>query len=803
MKHERLLKFAGIILLVVAGVAVTWRSSERVESGREVDRGRPLVLAPVCGSSGVEADGIPGVEAGLFDANDRVSADKERTAVRNGDVPDSLQEALIGAMHAIQAVTDEERKLPENEGALYFASNPKNQGEVRFLEDGAVRFSAKGETCAVWQGRRMKEVDLERLGGPAVSGGEVKFHWSGGVSESFENVPEGLHHRIVLRERTEPADGGNLRLGFLLEDSIAQQDPAGDGIRITSRTASDVALHYGLPQVTDATGRALRASVSARGSQGFSIEVEDRAAVYPVNLGTFVVWEIRDAGLLDPDGRTQRPDSFGRAVALSGDTAVIGASGDNTPLGEYAGSVYVFRRDRKGQWLLVKQLRPPQGGRTDGFGRSVAISGDTLVGSAPFSSPDGVSGAGCVWVFKRFGTDWVVDQRITSPAMDSDSWFGNAMALFEDRIIASVPTTDGPGNGTVYAYVRKPEGWELEANLGDLPENQFSFGGNFDGLALSGNLAVVAGDAQAGEPGVFVLRRDSGTWTFEAFLPRPESQASSNFGNALAIVGNQILVGDPEALRKSDGLFTGTVYVYEFNAGQWTLKQEICPGGLHNNNLFGGGIAVSGTRAIIRATAGGRFSEELRNGRDFLFELEGGLWVQKAALSYADTQPAIMYARAIAISGDTALLAGSSSTVDYGNRKVVEGVDVVSVIRLTQEITVEVPPLAPFVSGQPLDDFYFMHVLGVGEKSTWTFDVRNTGLLPLEGLRTQIQSATPGYFSVKKELPQKIKPGDSAKVRIAFAPKKEGVHKATIRIFSNDANERPFELKVKGKAVVR
>lgn len=801
MKHERLLKVAGMVLVVAAGVVIAWRTSEEVGTGKAEDRGRALAVESVRGGSGLGMDGNPGAEAGVFKASERVSADRKSGASGKGDLPDSLQEVFIGARHAIQAVTEEERKLPENEGALYFTSNPKNQGEVRFLEDGAVRFSAKGETCAVWQGRRMNEVDLERLGGPAVSGGEAKFHWSGGVSETFENVPEGLRHQIVLRERTVPADGGNLRLGIRLEDSIAQQDPAGDGIRITSRTASDVALHYSVPQVTDATGRALRASVSARGSQGFSIEVEDRAAVYPLNLGTLVVWEIRDAGLLDPDGRTQRPDSFGGAVALSGDTAVIGASGDNTPLGEYAGSVYVFRRDRKGQWLLVKQLRPPQGGRTDGFGASVAISGDTLVASAPDSSPDGVSGAGCVWVFKRFGTDWVVDQRITSPAMDSDSWFGNAMALFEDRIIASVPTTDGPGNGTVYAYVRKPEGWELEANLGDLPENQFSFGGNFDGLALSGNLAVVAGDAQAGEPGVFVLRRDSGTWTFEAFLPRPESQASSNFGNALAIVGNLILVGDPEALRKSDGLFTGTVYVYEFNAGQWTLKQEICPDGLHNNNLFGGGIAVSGARAIIRATAGGRFSEELRNGRDFLFELEGGLWVQKAALSYADTQPSIMHARAISISGDTALLAGATSTVDYGNRKIVEGVDVVSVIRLTQEITVEVPPLAPFVSGQRLDDPYFFFDLKIGQKATWTFDVRNTGLLPLEGLRTQIQSATPGFFSVKKELPQKIKPGDTAQVRITFAPKKEGVHKATIRIFSNDANERPFELKVKGKAV--
>lgn len=807
MKHERLLKLAGTILLVAAGVAITWRTSEEVESGRVEDRGRSLVFEPVCGSSGVEADGIPGVEAVAFNANEHVSALKERTAVRNGGVPDSLQDALIGAMHAIQVVTEEERKLPENKGALYFASNPKNQGAVRFLEDGAVRFSAKGETCAVWQGRRMNEVDLERLGGPAVTGGEAKFHWTGGVSESFENVPEGLYHRIVLRERTVPADGGNLRLGIRLEDSIAQQNPAGDGIRITSRTASDVALHYGLPQVTDATGRALRASVSARGSQGFSIEVEDRAAVYPLNLGTLAVWKIRDAGLVDPDGRTQRTDTFGWAVAISGDTAAVGAPGDDTPFGDSAGSVYVFRQDRKGRWALLKQLRPPQGGRMDVFGTTVSLSADTLVASAPYASPDEVYGAGCLWVYTRSGKDWLLDQRITSPSIAGSSGFGTEMALYEDRIIASVPTSgwwNGNvfGHGNVYAYVRKPGGWELEATLGDLPEHRWIFGSTGDGVALSGDLAVVAGAATAQEIGVFVFRRVSETWTFEAFLSPPEYQGSSDFGVALGIAGNQILVGDPEGRRKSDLLSTGALSVYEFHEGQWTLKQEICPDYLYDYDHFGIEFAVSGTSAIIRAPAIRPFEVKPIRGRDYLFELVDGIWVRKATLSYPEARPGEARATGNAISGDTALLSGSKTEVKVGKWKTVEDVDMVSVIRLTQEISVEGPGKTPLASGQPAGDFFDLR-WEIGEKPTRTFVVKNTGLLPLEGLKTSIDPGSPGDFFVSKPLPAHIDPGESALLIVGFAPKSEGRHKATVRIFSNDANERPFELKVKGKAVVK
>ncbi len=801
MEHERLMKVAGTVLVVAAGVVIAWRTSEEIGTGRAAEGGRTLAVESVRGDSGLEIVGRPGAEAGVFKASEHVSADRERAASGRSDLPDSLQEVFIGARHAIQAVTEEERKLPENEGALYFASNPKNQGQVRFLEDGAVCFSAKGETCAVWQGRRMNEVELERLAGPSVEGGEAEYRWSGGISETFENVPEGLRHQIRLRERTEPADGGNLRLGFQLKDSVAQQDPAGAGILITSRNSSDVALHYGVPQVTDATGRALRASVSARGSQGFSIEVEDRAAVYPLNLGTLAVWKIRDAGLVDPDGRTQRGDMFGWSVALSGDTAVIGAPGDNTLFGDSAGSVYVFRRDRKERWALLKQLRPPQGGRMDLFGTKVALSADRLVASAPYASPDGEYGAGCLWVYTRSGTDWLLDQRIALPSMAGSFGFGTEIALYEDRIIASAPMITGPGHGNVFAYVRKPDGWQLEATLGDLPENRWIVGSTGDGVALSGDLAVVAGAATAQEIGVFVFRRISETWTFEAFLSPPEYQ-SSDFGVALAIAGNQILVGDPEGRRESDLLRTGAVSVYEFNEGKWTLKQEICPDYLYDYDHFGINIAVSGSLAIIRAPALRPAEMKPIRGRDYLFELVGGVWGRKATLSYPEARPGEARATGNAISGDTALLSGAKTEVKVGKWKTVDDVDMVSVIRLTQEISVEGPGKTPLASGQPAGNFFDLR-WEIGEKPTRTFVVKNTGLLPLEGLKTSVDPGSPGDFFVSKPLPASIKPGESALLIIGFAPKSEGRHKATVQIFSNDANERPFELKVKGKAVVK
>ncbi len=73
-------------------------------------------------------------------------------------------------------------------------------------------------------------------------------------------------------------------------------------------------------------------------------------------------------------------DSFGHAVALSGDTLVVGvplqgADGDSLV---DSGAVYVFRRT-DGGWSQEGYLKASNAERDDSFGYAVALSGDTLV----------------------------------------------------------------------------------------------------------------------------------------------------------------------------------------------------------------------------------------------------------------------------------------------------------------------------------------------------------------------------------------------------------------------------------------
>ena len=70
-------------------------------------------------------------------------------------------------------------------------------------------------------------------------------------------------------------------------------------------------------------------------------------------------------------------DAFGDAIAIDGDTLVVGARrhGDN---GFHSGAAYVYRWIGAG-WVEEAELLAPDGEANDKFGRSVAIDGNTII----------------------------------------------------------------------------------------------------------------------------------------------------------------------------------------------------------------------------------------------------------------------------------------------------------------------------------------------------------------------------------------------------------------------------------------
>jgi hypothetical protein len=91
---------------------------------------------------------------------------------------------------------------------------------------------------------------------------------------------------------------------------------------------------------------------------------------------------------------------FGESVSIDADTIVVGARG-GADAGANSGTAYVFERNRgTGNWSQVKKLTASDAAAGQYFGTAVAISGDTIVVGADGDQTLGFC-TGAAYVFER------------------------------------------------------------------------------------------------------------------------------------------------------------------------------------------------------------------------------------------------------------------------------------------------------------------------------------------------------------------------------------------------------------------
>ena len=144
-------------------------------------------------------------------------------------------------------------------------------------------------------------------------------------------------------------------------------------------------------------------------------------------------------------------DNFGYSVALSGDRALIGAYGDDDR-GTNSGSAYVFERDINGVWVQVAKLTASDGAPTDFFGLSVALSADTaLIGA--YRDDDRGTDSGSAYVFQRISNVWTERAKLTAPDGAQNDLFGAFVALSGNMALVGAIFDDDRGADSGSAYV--------------------------------------------------------------------------------------------------------------------------------------------------------------------------------------------------------------------------------------------------------------------------------------------------------------------------------------------------------------
>jgi len=160
-------------------------------------------------------------------------------------------------------------------------------------------------------------------------------------------------------------------------------------------------------------------------------------------------------------------DWFGSSVRLSGDgnTALVGAYGNDTPAGTDAGSAYVFVRSGS-TWSQQAQLTADGGATADSFGLSVSLSADgnaALVGAAGSDAPAGVY-VGSAHLYERSGSSWSQQAQLTAGDGAANDHFGYFVSLSGNASTALVgavgdDTASGLNAGSAYVFrVSAPDG---------------------------------------------------------------------------------------------------------------------------------------------------------------------------------------------------------------------------------------------------------------------------------------------------------------------------------------------------------
>jgi hypothetical protein len=194
-------------------------------------------------------------------------------------------------------------------------------------------------------------------------------------------------------------------------------------------------------------------------------------------------------------------DYFGFfSIAISGDTVVVGAVGDDIGANTDQGSAYVFVKP-PGGWGNMTQtakLTASDGAAGDWFGNSVAISGDTVVVAAAAADIGANTDQGSAYVFVKPPGGWgnmTETAKLTaSDGADSDQ-FGASVAISGDTVVVGAVGDDIGANtdqGSAYVFVKPAGGWTNMTETAKLTASDGAYGDRFGfSVAISGDTVVV------------------------------------------------------------------------------------------------------------------------------------------------------------------------------------------------------------------------------------------------------------------------------------------------------------------------
>ncbi len=810
-------------------------------------------------------------------AQPRTTADQPPEGVSKSDWA-SIREAYDAGQHSFKPMA-----------TGWEARNAGQQWLTSFDRRG---FVAQPQGAAWQWGLELKSYGLDgserAIGGvPAVkaAGQRLSYQWDASLNEWFVNDRRGLEHGFTVAQRPEGQADAPLAFTLGVRGGL-RPAIAADALGVAFQNDSGTTLlNYSGLKVWDADGKVL-ASRFVAADGGVRLLVVERGARYPITIDPIAQQALITGSNTTPGDNyafnfsTDYGDAFGRAVAISGDTVVIGAPGeDSNATGvngngadnslRNSGAAYVFVRSG-GVWTQQAYLKASNPVGTSGnnewqgdnFGQAVAIAGDTIVIGAPGENGHGLADAttdttwsGAAYVFVRSGTNWTQQAYLKAMNPSNSALFGGSVAISGETIVIGSASSlarivagevfnfgnviggeganntgvnaftnagGAPRSGAAYVFVRGGTLWSQQAYL--KASNTDANDGFGQSVSISGDTLVVGAwnetSAATGVNGnqadnssplagaAYVFARSGGTWTQQAYL-KADSHAynsalnsqSLGFGYSVSISGDTVVVAAPLAglliNNNANAYNADKVFVFTRSAaGAWTQQAAIPAPDVNPNYLgaFGLSVAVSGETLVI-----GDPCSQSSFGRAVVYtRTPAGAWLLQGTLNGPGNLYQAGYGYAVALSGETAVSAAGGASEDQGFDYYIKGnnrAQIFTGVGLPR-MSVEQPAGSVIASGGT-------RTVGTlpGTSTDLLFTVRSIGsALTLTGTPNLVALSGSSDFSILTQPASPVAQGATTTFTVRFAPATAGLKTATLTIPSDDAST-PYVINLAGNAL--
>ncbi len=360
--------------------------------------------------------------------------------------------------------------------------------------------------------------------------------------------------------------------------------------------------------------------------------------------------EVRVANLA-PSPLTQST-GFACAIAMSGDSMVVGAPRDDSR-GRNSGVVLIYEQDG-GVFGEPVILSASDAREYDFFGNAVAIDGDWIIVGAQGTSQQGLL-TGSAFILERVGDSWIEQAVLEADMPMNRDLFGHAVAVSGNKFVVGARWKDelGTRSGAAYVFERAPNGSVIRSRL--MADDHMSGDMLGESVAIDGD--TIALGAWSADPmglnsgAVYVFKHDGVDWKQEAKVTASDGAAFDNFGAAIDLRGDLLLIGaEGDDDRGED---SGSAYLFERNGGTWSEAQKLTGSDGAAGDHFGQAVALGLSSAFVSAP--GKDGVQVDAGAVYRFLRPASTWVEDSQAVGGQE-----FGKAIAIDGD--LLASSDSS---------------------------------------------------------------------------------------------------------------------------------------------